>query len=433
MFSPLSGQSDRHARSIHHIFDILGLTSRAARVDARHHPASRPSICRPTGDRLRVLHIAESYSAGVASALDSYIDATEHDVRHEILGFRRPGSQIGPPPAWLFVDLPAGKLRQTLAIRAKLRRTDADIIHVHSSWAGLFVRATLRRHRRPVVFSPHCYASERTTLRSGTRWLYGRVESMLAYRTDVVAAVGARERAVATRLSGRVPIVTLPHALPNELQTRLTQLSERRRPGVDVVATLGRVAPQKGVDYFCSVVAATQRQAALDSVAAPRFVWIGGGDRRLTRQLLRAGVEVTGWLDRDAATERLGDADVYLHTAAWEAGWPLSLLEAAQLKRPMICRRVSSTESLPEALVVAGPDDMARRLQLWRTCPDALRKAIDDVSCFAADEAQPDRQRHALAELYRAAEMERSLRSLRTSPLHTQILRPAASQYGVRS
>jgi Glycosyltransferase Family 4 len=215
MFSPLSGQSDRHARSIHHIFAILGLTSRAARVDARHHPASRPSICRPTGDRLRVLHIAESYSAGVASALDSYIDATEHDVRHEILGFRRPGSQIGPPPAWLFVDLPAGKLRQTLAIRAKLRRTDADIIHVHSSWAGLFVRATLRRHRRPVVFSPHCYASERTTLRSGTRWLYGRVESMLAYRTDVVAAVGARERAVATRLSGRVPIVTLPHALPN--------------------------------------------------------------------------------------------------------------------------------------------------------------------------------------------------------------------------
>jgi glycosyltransferase involved in cell wall biosynthesis len=433
MISPLSGRNEHSMRAIHHILAILRSTTRAARVDLQHHPASRFDVHGPADQPLRVLHIAESYSAGVASALDSYINATSGTVRHEILGFRRPGSQIGPPPERLFVDLPHGKLRQIASIRARLHTTDVDVIHVHSSWAGLFARATLRRSNRPIVFSPHCYACERADLRSGTRWLYRLAESLLAYRTDVVAAVGDHERSVATRLSPRVPVMPLAHSLSNEFRNRLELLAEQRRPGVELIATLARVAPQKGIDYFCSVVAATQRQAALAKIPAPRFMWIGGGDNKLTQQLAAAGVEVTGWLERSAAAALLAEADVYIHTAAWEAGWPLSLLEAAQLKRPILARRVSSTASLPEALLVDTPHEMARRIHTWRTRPAALNIAIAQVSCFANETAQPDHQRAALERLYQTALTTRFAQRHDLGEPPDQILRPVASQYGARS
>jgi glycosyltransferase involved in cell wall biosynthesis len=433
MISLLSGRNDHIKREIEHILTSLRSSARAARVDPRHHSASRSAEPWPTDRHLRVLHIVESYSAGVASALESYVDATDGDIRHEILGFRRSGSQIGPPPERFFCDLPSGKLRQALAVRAHLRTTDADIVHVHSSWAGLFVRASLRRLHRPVVFSPHCYASERSNLRSAMRWLYRWVESVLARRTDVVAAVGEHEQSVAAQISGSVPVMPLAHALSNNVARRLSVLSERRRSGVDVVATLARVAPQKGIDYFCDVVAATRLRAASNNDIAPRFVWIGGGDPKLTQQLVRAGVEVTGWLERGAAAEQLADADVYLHTAAWEAGWPLSLLEAAQLGRPTICRRVSSTASLPDGLLVDSADDMAQRLQLWGDSPEALSDARDAVGRFAASAMQPSEQRDAFLRLYRTALIVRRDRTRRASQRQSQILRPAASQYGARN
>ncbi|WP_237342687.1 glycosyltransferase [Vibrio vulnificus] len=43
--------------------------------------------------------------------------------------------------------------------------------------------------------------------------------------------------------------------------------------------------------------------------------------------------------------ERLRNADIYLHTAAWE-GMPLTILEAAKLTRPMVIRKIGATKDL---------------------------------------------------------------------------------------
>ena len=53
-----------------------------------------------------------------------------------------------------------------------------------------------------------------------------------------------------------------------------------------------------------------------------RAVWLGDGDPALRERLRAGGVEVTGWLPREATFARLGAADLYLHSARWE-GFPL--------------------------------------------------------------------------------------------------------------
>ena len=58
---------------------------------------------------------------------------------------------------------------------------------------------------------------------------------------------------------------------------------------------------------------------------------------------------------------RLKDADLYLHTAAWE-GMPLTILEAAKLHLPMIIRSIGATKELNYPFLAQDPQEMARQM-----------------------------------------------------------------------
>jgi glycosyltransferase involved in cell wall biosynthesis len=364
----------------------------AATIDEVEGPIGRP--VQQSTPRLRVLHIVESYSAGVATALESYLHVTADVVDHHVLGYRRPWAQIGPRPERGFTDLPAGRRAQLSAIRAQLKTTNADVIHVHSSWAGMFARIVHRNSMIPIVFTPHCYAFERTDVSRTVRWGYRRIESILARRTSAVAAVGRREADLARELRPTIPVIVVPHVLPEPLGA----VSHPTLGQQLVVATLARVAAQKGVDYFLEVVAETRRLAA----EAPHFVWIGGGDCGLTQRLERAGVEVTGWLTRSAAIERLTAANAYVHTAAWEAAWPISLLEAAQLGLPVISRVIESTIDLPAPFRADSASAMARQVSEWCDDPASRVRSVEQADEFCANLPGP-KEAAALLKVYHQA------------------------------
>ena len=94
---------------------------------------------------ITVLHIAESFSSGVASAIHACVEAQPADVEAMAYGYRIPGVQLAgevdlPVP---FYDLPAGKLNQLRAIRSIVAEQRPDVLHLHSSWAG-FLGASFR-------------------------------------------------------------------------------------------------------------------------------------------------------------------------------------------------------------------------------------------------------------------------------------------------
>ena len=53
-----------------------------------------------------------------------------------------------------------------------------------------------------------------------------------------------------------------------------------------------------------------------------KFIWIGDGDLR--SELTASNIEITGWMDREEATEQLARADVFLIPSLCE-GLPVAL------------------------------------------------------------------------------------------------------------
>lgn len=351
--------------------------------------------------RLRVLHVTEALGGGVTTALQAYVRLTP-DFEHIILGNRRsPYYEAN----WMdeklrFVDLPSeGKLQQLRAVAREVRRLNPDVIHAHSSWAGVFVRLPTVASRTRIVYTPHCFAFERTDVRRVLRMAFRFVEAVLGLRTGHLLANGQREVDLAKglrTLRRTSRFLVTPWQPSDDLRSPVQRLSEDH---VVRVTTCGRVVPQKGVDFFLSVVR-VWRATAGDDVDAIRWTWVGGGPAQDESKLRDNGVEVTGWLPQGAVLERLKESDVYLHTAEWEAGYPLAVMEAAGVGLPLVVRCIRSLEDLKLRLVDTPEDAVVQLRELLRP---AAR--VDAAACTRAllDDLLDEADAAHLAEVYREA------------------------------
>ena len=155
---------------------------------------------------------------------------------------------------------------------------------------------------------------------------------------------------------------------------------------------VGRAAVQKGVEFFIDV----GKRLSPDRF---RFVWIGGGDERGLRTLRSAGIEATGWIARDHVLRLfVNEVDVYLHTAVWE-GTPITLLEAATLDLPIICRDIPHLDDVPAPLKVRTAEEAAAAVEASADPTTRARLSAGNagiLECFS-----PTRTRAALLAAYR--------------------------------
>ena len=317
-----------------------------------------------------MLHVVESWGAGVRAATIRYAAATPQFEHHVLRGTGR--SEFASDGEHVFAsvrDLPAGALSARRAIRAAARELRPAVVHAQSSYAGFFVRTTLRSTAsRRIVYSPHCFAFERRDLSPAVRLAVRAVEALLAANTDTIAACSRAELATATRLGARSVYV------PNVASVSAPR--EAPDAPADGLVTVGRIGAQKDPAFFAAVV---------EGVIARRphatAVWVGDGDDSAARADLEArGIRVTGWLSSAAAQFSVAGAGVYVHTAAWE-GFPLSILEAVELGVPVVAREVPTlagalaTPGLTTPAQVAGavtdvlaggPVARERNLSAWR-------------------------------------------------------------------
>ncbi|WP_309709201.1 glycosyltransferase [Pseudolysinimonas sp.] len=293
---------------------------------------------------MRVLHVTEALGGGVQSAIANYIDHLP-EIEHAVYSRARDGqstySWSGPVAHERYEGGLAGFF---VRLVRKVQQERPDIVHLHSSFAGA-ARAVLPPGTA-VVYSPHCYATERRDLGAMRRAGFAAIEWLLARRTRAVVAVSPREAELSRRLSARVPVVVALNPAPFAAPAA-------RAPAADPaeVVMVGRISPQKDPGLFAAVAASTRD-------APWRYVWIGDGDPDARRELLRAGVEVTGWTPPDKAAQRVAGARLYLHSAAWEGG-PLSTIEAATLSTPVLSRDIPSMRSLGYELAGERPAQLA--------------------------------------------------------------------------
>ena len=352
-----------------------------------------------TGRRLRVLHVVESYGAGSASALEQYVLSTPA-VDHHLLARARKSEPVSRDVLDRFKSahtLSLSPLGATSAFRRAVRWVDPDCVHAHSSIGGLVARllaAPTRGYR--LVYTPHCFAFERTDVPSAVRNAFWIAEWVLARRTDVFAACSTREAKLARTLQSRSRVVYVPNTVT------IVTTSETDRDAWPLVVGGGRLGAQKDPGFFLRTILHMR-----SSGQQMRTQWLGGGDHTLA-DLLRSGVTVTGWMPRDSVLEQLRRASLYIHTAAWE-GAPMTLLEANAMRIPIVARAIPALGDAPANATAPTPASLARLALGMIRNPEARTANVEAWDRYFARNTVTH-QRRALLEAYATSSATLNLR-----------------------
>ena len=332
----------------------------------------------------RVLHVTECYSAGVGHAIDSAVRiASGHE--HHLLWAG------GPVPSHQHFrsseEMPDGLRNRIHSFRAAVARVKPDVVHAHSSWAGVYTR--LFRMEVPIIYQPHAYKFVDLSAMPLLRVAYYLGEALLSRHTDAVVVLTPDEERHARRLNPLVP----RRRVPNVATVRPSGGIMPRRTGVEHVVMTGRISPQKDPDFFVEVA---RRVRELRS--GTRFTWIGDGLDAPRERLEAAGVRVTGWLGASELAAELASPMVYFHSARYE-GFPLSVLDAAAFGHPIVVRSIPAF--VDTGLLGAGGADEIARLLVDVLDDDGGRRRAAFAATDALNETMSEeRQRAALDRLY---------------------------------
>lgn len=327
---------------------------------------------KPSRDRLTVLHVSESFGGGVAASIHGMIASTP-EAEHTVLILRRRPhfghTERRDGVTYIDAGERVGLFRSLQQLERTYRELRPDIVHAQSSYAGAYVRALLPIPRAVIVYTPHCFAFERTDLSRSKRAVLRTVERMLAWRTGTLLAASEYEGRLADSLSGRWRVIRAINTpdLPDELvgSAQSPGRSDRVR-----VTAVGRICRQKDPEFFMDVVRIARRRGAdVD------WTWIGDGEAHLRAELEHLGVTVTGWQDRVAALQILASCHICLHTAAWEIGVPMTVLESAGIGLPSVVRSLASIDDDRIGIHVDSPAHAVSEISLLCQTEEWMRQS----------------------------------------------------------
>lgn len=292
---------------------------------------------------MRVLHLSEAVRGGVGVYLSHLIEQQRRDRRIErvrLLVPARHRAELDIPDD-LVHTVPSGPGRLASAWRLAtaahrlLARERPDILHLHSSFAGLAGRVLPRPAGVRLVYCAHGWAFLRDSGKT-TAALVCAAERALAWRSDAIIAISEDERRAALR--ARLPAPRL-HRVHNGLPDidppppadwRCSKHQMR-------VLFVGRFDRQKGFDVFTDVARRLGPRA--DCVAIGDFSADAARPLALPPNLRR-----TGWLPNREVAAWLAAADVLVMPSRWE-GFGLTAIEAMRAGVAVIASRVGG---LPE-------------------------------------------------------------------------------------
>jgi glycosyltransferase involved in cell wall biosynthesis len=297
---------------------------------------------------------------------------------------------------------PISDLNALRELRRLFERLRPEIVHTHSSKAGILAREAALRAGVPIIIHTiHGMSFNRTQGRF-TQAFYRFLERRAAKNTTafVTVADAMIEQCVDSGIASRDRFTTIRSGMETgNYRPDGSERSRRRREwgvGADevVVGTIARLFDNKGYE---EILAALPRAAARCSKL--RFVWIGDGANRkkyeaeLDRLGLRDRVHLVGLVPPASVPSYINGFDLLVHASRWE-GLPRAVVQAQLMEVPAVSFdndgapevvlpgetgvlvRFGDISGLVEAMVrLASDADL--RARLGRTGRERCLKAFD--------------------------------------------------------
>ncbi len=281
---------------------------------------------------------------------------------------------------------------------SKLRRLFAehrpDVVHAHSSKAGVLARAAAKSAGvKRVFYSPHGYGFLMKDRPTASRALYKTLERVMG-RIGETIAVSPNEGAIARSLTSR-PVHVVCDAYLGDFPAHLPH------DGL-VVGSCGRLTAARDPDAWVLLA-----QRLTDSRNGLRMSWIGGGEDEakvrvnLENMNLTAKTEITGWLPAEEARRRLAGVDIFVHYSKWDA-LPNAVLEAMAAGAAVVASDIpGNRDAVGDAgLLVKDEVGLLEACQKLIDEPELRRRLGDAGRERVRRKFSRERQLEALSRLY---------------------------------
>lgn len=305
---------------------------------------------------MKVLHVAQSADYGLARFLGDLL--ADQVARGWTVSFAGPADFAVPDGVekrtWTATRAPGRTVvAEARALAAVVDDVDPDVVHLHSSKAGLAGRATIRG-RRPTLFQPHAWSF--LAVSGATRMAALAWERLAVRWTTAVICCSESEREQGERSGIRVRSEVIPNAVDVSRFGTVDRAAARRRLGLPSTAPLvvcvGRLSHQKGQDVLLAAWPLVRA-----AVPEARLVLVGDGpDRAALAAQSSDGVQFAG--RQPAVEDWLAAADVVAQPSRYE-GLALSVLEAMAAGRTVVATDVEGmAEAIGQGGAIVPPGDV---------------------------------------------------------------------------
>jgi len=299
--------------------------------------------------QIRIAHVVEVCQGGVSTYLQNLISwQVEHPIFQEIHLIACENSitpELRSAQAQIhYYESSRNPLLFPRAARGILRaleKIEPDLIHLHSSFAGIYVRVFLGNYIKGIRT---IYCAHGWSFTQDASWLkklfYALIERQLAKRTDALLHISWSEYFAALRYGVRARKNVVAY-----LGVRDVRRSSR--PAIDVepskinIGFLGRYDRQKGLDILTEII----RNNDFPGLA---FYAIG----KIVRDKSGPGsiddaVQNLGWIEPARVDDYISQFDAIIIPSRWE-GFGLVAVEAMRNAVPVLA---SNRGALPELII----------------------------------------------------------------------------------
>ncbi|MGL5435343.1 MAG: glycosyltransferase [Lachnospiraceae bacterium] len=285
----------------------------------------------------KILHVCESFGGGVFSFLKDLCN--EQVASYDVTIFYARREQTPDnfesmfPNEVNFIESiylkkeinPLNELKARSEMKNIINNIKPDIIHLHSSKAGIIGR-TIKTKKIKKFYTPHGFSFLKQDDSKIKRIIYKGIEKITSFSNCTITCCSKGEYEVAKSLTKKAALVNNGINV-KELDELLNKIKQKKRKEL-TVGTISRIGYQKNPKLFNKIALANPQI---------NFIWIGDGELR--HELTSSNIEIRGWLKRDEAIKELMQCDVFLLPSLWE-GLPISLLEAMYIQKVCLVSNV---------------------------------------------------------------------------------------------
>lgn len=295
---------------------------------------------------MKVLHVGEYVNGGVATYLKTLLKGLQEysNVENYLLisAYKSQKSWEDITKKVFYYKYKRSILNVFSAIKQiheVIEKVNPDIIHVHSTWAGLFVRLPylIRKRKAKIIYQSHGWAFLMDTSNYKKK-IYALVERILSISTDRIINISNYEQnqAIEYGLNKNKMIM-----IYNGVEDKINKSNLKLNWDKDKINLLfvGRLDRQKGLDLFLDVY----NKMKLENIHLYVI-----GTSVLDNSLPKSTKYVTylGWVDNKDIDIYYQACDAVIMPSRWE-GFGLVAIEAMRNSKPVI---VSNRGALPEII-----------------------------------------------------------------------------------